>query len=150
MQVLKNFIIYFARWDSYLIFILICMIDDIFVKYCRRVATVSKWFSFQPSLSICWECLGTAAKNPAGTAESLSSCHECGSSVHLSCVAHGADLAALIARGNRWLCEDCASCSACSQTREQVIVNLLLCIKYQTNLYLLSISELFVMLLWLW
>ena len=78
---------------------------------------------FQQSapLPICGECLGTAAKNRLGCAEPLSSCSDCGSSVHLSCVGggRGAELAALLAKGGRWFCEECRTCAGCNETADQ-------------------------------
>jgi hypothetical protein len=75
-------------------------------------------------LPICGECLGTAAKNRLGRAEPLSSCSECGSSVHLSCVGggRGVELAALLAKGGRWFCEECRTCAGCNETADQASV----------------------------
>lgn len=87
---------------------------------------LSQFLCFQQSapLPICGECLGTAAKNRLGCAEPLSSCSECGSSVHLSCVGggRGAELAALLAKGGRWFCEECRTCAGCNETADQASV----------------------------
>ncbi|XP_060523220.1 histone acetyltransferase KAT6A-like isoform X2 [Cylas formicarius] len=67
-------------------------------------------------LPICSECLGTEVKNKKGVAEKLSACSECGSFVHLSCTAAGPELAALIAKGSKWFCEECKQCDGCGNT----------------------------------
>lgn len=59
------------------------------------------------------ECLGTEAKNKNGIFEKLSACTDCGSSVHISCVKSGPELGLLLAKGNKWFCEDCRTCDAC-------------------------------------
>nr|CAD7198018.1 unnamed protein product [Timema douglasi] len=61
------------------------------------------------ALPICSECLGTSSKNKHGCEEVLSSCAECGLSVHLSCLPanQGSELSVLLDKGNRWFCEDC-------------------------------------------
>ncbi|XP_066259743.1 histone acetyltransferase KAT6B isoform X5 [Euwallacea similis] len=68
------------------------------------------------ALPICAECLGTETKNKKGLPEKLSACAECGSLVHLSCTTSGAELAALIAKGGKWFCEDCKVCDACGNS----------------------------------
>lgn len=85
------------------------------------ILTQFVWFQQSAPLPICGECLGTAAKNRLGCAEPLSSCSDCGSSVHLSCVGggRGAELAALLAKGGRWFCEECRTCAGCNETADQ-------------------------------
>jgi histone acetyltransferase MYST4 len=66
--------------------------------------------------------LGTAAINQCGEAEDLKQCRGgCGVSLHPSCLAMkgSGPLTALLARGSRWFCQDCRTCSAipsCSVT----------------------------------
>ncbi|EAT36860.1 AAEL011106-PA [Aedes aegypti] len=71
---------------------------------------------------VCVECLGTEAKGPSGLPEPLSSCNGCGMSLHNKC-ANGDDttvpLAALVKKGNKWYCEECKSCDACSTQNEK-------------------------------
>lgn len=78
---------------------------------------------FQKSTNtVCVECLGTDAKGPSGLPESLSSCSGCGMSLHNKC-ANGDDtdipLAALVRKGNKWFCEECKSCDACSTQNQK-------------------------------
>jgi len=66
--------------------------------------------------------LGTAARNQCGEAEALKQCRGgCGVSLHPSCLAvkGSGPLTTLLARGSRWFCQDCRTCSAvpsCSVT----------------------------------
>ena len=41
--------------------------------------------------------------------------------MHLSCVGggRGAELAALLAKGGRWFCEECRTCAGCNETADQ-------------------------------
>ncbi|CAG2057595.1 unnamed protein product [Timema podura] len=76
------------------------------------------------ALPICSECLGTSSKNKHGCEEVLSSCAECGLSVHLSCLPanQGSELSVLLDKGNRWFCEDCRTCASCNEPADQTCV----------------------------
>ncbi|XP_063696559.1 histone acetyltransferase KAT6B-like isoform X2 [Culicoides brevitarsis] len=71
--------------------------------------------------AVCAECLGNSLKNPKGLPEPLSSCFDCGKSVHTSCANTASktsshiQLINLVANGTKWYCDDCKSCDGCSK-----------------------------------
>lgn len=73
------------------------------------------------ALPICGECLGTAAKNRLGKEEPLSSCAECGASIHLSCSpgGYGNEFAVQLKKGGHWVCEECSTCKGCGRPNDQ-------------------------------
>jgi len=88
-----------------------------------------KEFNKTSSQNVCTACLGTAAINQCGEAEDLKQCRGgCGVSLHPSCLAMkgSGPLTALLARGSRWFCQDCRTCSAipsCSVTEHMFLLN---------------------------
>lgn len=74
---------------------------------------------------VCAECLGTESKGPRGVPESLSSCDDCGRSLHSTCAntnskgSHRIELSALVARGSKWYCDECSSCDSCKSNADK-------------------------------
>lgn len=90
----------------------------------------------QATNSVCFECLGTEAKGPKGSPETLSSCTNCNKSIHSSCAnvtcntkTH-IDLSLLVTKGNKWYCEDCKSCNDCNNTKGGLCLECCNCRKY--------------------
>lgn len=73
--------------------------------------------------TVCVECLGTDTRGPTGGPEPLSSCNGCGMSLHNKCASGESELvpplSVLVTRGNKWFCEECRSCDACSTQNER-------------------------------
>lgn len=72
----------------------------------------------------CTECKGTASKGPKGHPEPLSSCHGCGKSLHTTCAnvasktTQQIHLSNLVKKGNKWYCNSCKTCDACSNKQD--------------------------------
>lgn len=72
------------------------------------------------SLQICTECLGTESKNRNGNAEKLTSCAECGTTYHPTCIPSGNLLSVILKKDARWFCEDCRNCTICKKTTQDI------------------------------
>ncbi|XP_037895820.1 histone acetyltransferase KAT6A, partial [Glossina fuscipes] len=72
---------------------------------------------------VCKHCSGNAQKNLNGIPEPLSSCKQCGISLHTTCANIAAKcktqsfvlLYMLVTKGTSWYCENCVKCNVCGK-----------------------------------
>lgn len=95
-------------------------------------------------MSTCYECNGTASRGPSGSAELLSSCSNCGLSLHTTCANKLANilttpvpLSLLVKKGSKWICRDCQSnCGSCKSVNTNKGICLLICCTCDKNYHL--------------
>uniref|UniRef100_A0A1B0G7E2 histone acetyltransferase n=1 Tax=Glossina morsitans morsitans TaxID=37546 RepID=A0A1B0G7E2_GLOMM len=91
---------------------------------------------------VCKHCSGNAQKNLNGIPEPLSSCKQCGISLHTTCANIAAKcktqsfvlLYMLVTKGTSWYCENCVKCNVCGKGNKGPC--LLQCFVCQKNYHL--------------
>uniref|UniRef100_A0A1I8A465 PHD finger protein 10 n=1 Tax=Steinernema glaseri TaxID=37863 RepID=A0A1I8A465_9BILA len=74
---------------------------------------VANWMSPDVEISTtCSQCQGDKTKNPQNKPETLVSCHDCGASVHPSCLKFTENMI-LSTNKYGWQCIECKSCAIC-------------------------------------